>query len=125
MICEIDLKLPSLNDYVDICRRNRYESANFKRSIENDISVFIRRLPKLKTPVFIRFCWVEKDMRRDADNIAFAKKFILDALVKCGKIPDDSRKYVKGFADSFIQGKRTKVIIEIEEEYNDTTGDDT
>lgn len=33
-------------------------------------------------------------MRRDADNIQSAQKFILDAMVKCGVIKNDSRKYI-------------------------------
>jgi len=33
---------------------------------------------------------------RDHDNCVIAAKFFLDALVKCGYVPDDSPKYVKG-----------------------------
>lgn len=113
--CEINMKLPSLNDYVNVCRRNKYESATYKREIEAKIRLFTGRLPKFEKPVKIHFHWVEKDMRRDLDNIAFAKKFILDALVKAGKLRDDSRRYVVGFTDSFEQGDRTKVILYIEE----------
>lgn len=115
--CEIRMKLPSLNDYINLCRKNRYESADFKKRIEKDISYYLKPLKRFKKPVTINFIWYEKNMRRDADNIAFAKKFILDAMVKSGKLHDDSRKYVKGFTDTFKQGKETKVqIIVLEEE---------
>lgn len=114
--CEIRMKLPSLNEYIDICRRNRYESAKFKRQIESKIGMFILPLKRFEKPVIVHFRWIEKDKRRDADNIAFAKKFILDAMVKKGKLKDDSRKYVTGFTDKFEQGKETKVIIFVEEE---------
>ena len=112
--CEINMKLPSLNDYVALCRENRYKSASFKKKIERDIGLFIRVLPRYDCPVVVHFHWIEQNMRRDADNIAFAKKFILDSLVKHGKLVDDSRRYVVGFTDSFESGGETKVIIQIE-----------
>lgn len=111
---EIKMKLPSLNDYVRACRSNRYQASKMKRDIEDDIGFFIARLPRFKNPIRIHFHWVEKNGRRDLDNIAFAKKFILDAMVKSGKLKDDNRRYVTGFTDSFEIGKETKVILYIE-----------
>ena len=67
----------------------------------------------------INFTWREKDKGRDLDNIAFAKKFILDAMVRRGIIPDDSQKWVKGFSDSFGKGTEAGVIVEVEEWRND------
>lgn len=113
-ICEIKLKLPSLNDYIRECRSNKYQGANFKRKTESDISVFLRRLPQMER-VRIDFLWVEKNNRRDYDNIAFAKKFILDAMVKMGKLKDDNRKNVVGFSDDFAVGPECKVILKITE----------
>ena len=60
--------------------------------------------------------WIEDSKRRDLDNIAFSKKFILDALVKTGKLEDDDQDHVKGFTDRFERGKAAKVIVTIEEE---------
>ena len=111
----IGMKLPSLNDYIDVCRSNRFQAAKFKRETEAGIAFFLRKLPVFEKPVVVHFRWIESDFRRDADNIAFAKKFILDTLVKLGKLKDDSRKYVNGFTDEFETGERTKVIIYIEE----------
>ena len=113
--CEIRMKLPSLNDYTRACRANRYEASNMKRDIENGIGLFIAKLPRVTAPVHIHFHWIETNAKRDLDNIAFAKKFILDALVKRGKLIDDSRKYVTGFTDTFDIGKENKVILEIRE----------
>lgn len=112
---EIKMKLPSLNDYVNICRRNRYESASFKKKIERQISRFLEELPAFRRPVQIHFHWIEKDSRRDLDNIAFAKKFILDAMVKAGKLEDDNQNHVTAFTDTFGSGEETEVIIYIEE----------
>ena len=116
---EINMKLPSLNDYVRACRTNRYQASKMKRETEDDIGYFIGRLPRFKRPVRIHFHWVEQNEKRDLDNIAFAKKFILDAMVKRGKLKDDNRKCVTGFTDSFSYGKETKVVLYIEEVNDD------
>lgn len=112
---EINAKLPSLNEYVRVCRANRYEASKYKRRIEGEIGLFLGRVPRFEKPVRLLFHWVERDSRRDLDNVAFSKKFILDALVKRGKLIDDGQRYVKGFEDTFAHGKETKVIVTIEE----------
>ena len=112
---EIPMKLPSLNEYINACRRNKFSGANMKKKIENDIAYFINALPHYNNPIKIHFTWVEANKRRDYDNICFAKKFILDAMQECGKLENDNRKWVTGFTDSFKYGKDYKVILEIEE----------
>lgn len=112
---EINLKLPSLNQYINECRRNKYAGAKMKAEIEKNISWYINSLPQYTKPLKIHFHWIEGNKRRDLDNVCFAKKFILDAMVKCGKLKDDNRNCVTGFIDSFEYGKETKVILEIEE----------
>ncbi len=116
---EIPIKLPSLNQYINECRKNPYAGANMKRQIENDIGYFINKLPKFEKPIKIKFIWVEENKKRDLDNICFAKKFILDSLVKAGKLKDDNRNYVTGFIDEFKYDKEAKVILEIEEVENE------
>ena len=113
--CTIQMKLPSLNDYINAERTNRYMGANMKRNTQDGISWFIGKLPTFENPVTIHFHWIEKTSRRDLDNVAFAKKFILDALVENGKLKDDSQKYVRGFTDTFEKGKENEVIVTIEE----------
>ena len=110
---EIPLKLPSLNDYIRECRTNKYSGAKMKSQLEHDIGLYIYKLPIFTTPIRINFTWVEGNKRRDLDNVAFAKKFILDAMVKCGRLKDDNRRFVTGFTDSFEYGDEFKVILEI------------
>ena len=113
--CIIPLKLPSLNEYIRECRSNRYAGAEMKRREEQKIALFVKSLPVFEDPVEIEFCWQEKDRRRDLDNIAFAKKFILDALVKTGRLKDDNRRHVVGFKDSFTTGPVYMVTLRIRE----------
>ena len=72
-------------------------------------------MPRFDNPIKIHFHWIEGNKKRDLDNVCFAKKFILDSMVKHGKLKDDNRKYVYAFTDTFEYGKETKVILEIEE----------
>ncbi len=112
---EINMKLPSLNDYTKWCRGNKFLAAKKKAQIEQEIGLFLMKMPKWTNPIKIHFHWIEGNKKRDLDNIAFAKKFILDSMVKCGKLKDDNRKCVTAFTDTFEYGKETKVILEIEE----------
>lgn len=113
--CEIDMKLPSLNDYIKVCRSNPFQASKFKKNLERDIGVYIQKLPQFQKPIKIHFHWVEGNKRRDIDNVAAGKKFILDAMVKAGKLQDDNRRFVTAFTDTFSYDKETKVILTIEE----------
>lgn len=114
--CEIPMRLPSLNEYIHKLNYSRFAGGQFKKDIEEDLCVFLSRLPKFEKPVRIAFTWVESNKKRDVDNIAAGKKFILDAMVKVGCLKDDNRNCVTGFTDTFEYGKETKVILEITEQ---------
>lgn len=81
MRIEIPMKMPSLNDYTKACRRNKYAGAALKKKTEKQIRPYIKDIPVIEGRVIVSFLWVENNQKRDPDNIAFAKKFILDALV--------------------------------------------
>jgi len=115
----IDMKLPSLNEYINVCRTNKYKAAKFKADIENEIIWRIYSMPRYEKPIKIHFTWIEGNKKRDLDNICFAKKFILDAMVKAGKLKDDNRKCVTAFTDTFLYGEETVVWLEVEEVNND------
>ena len=112
---EIPMKLPSLNEYINECRRNRYSAGKMKNNVENDIGYFINQLPRFNKPIRINFTWVEANKKRDLDNICFAKKFILDALVKAGILENDNKSHISGFTDKFEYADKSKVIVELVE----------
>lgn len=116
---EIPFKLPSLNDYIRICNRNRFEGNNFKKGVENNIIWAIKRAktPAIEKPVRIKYTWIEKNKKRDIDNVSSAKKYILDALQRAKILKNDSPKYVIAHEDDFKYDKNNgdRVIIEIEE----------
>ena len=113
---EIPYKFPSLNEYTAACRGNAYGGAAMKKRVQKQIAPYIMKLPKYERPVYIHFHWVEGNNRRDWDNVTWNHKFILDAMVECGKLKDDNRKCVIGFGDTFEVQKGTyKVVLEISE----------
>lgn len=115
----IALKLPSLNEYTNECRRHKYAGARMKKKYEEAIGLYIQKLPRFENPVRITFIWLEGNKKRDLDNVCFAKKFILDALVKYGKLKDDNRNNVCGFTDRFLYGTTWGVVLQIVEEQNE------
>ncbi len=119
MTCEIPVKLPSLNEYINACRTNRFAGATMKKQVEASLFPYIYKLPKFTKPIEIEFHWIEDSKRRDLDNIAYGKKHILDALVKYGKLKDDNRRYVCAFRDTFEYGKSAGVILTITERTDD------
>lgn len=115
--------LPTLNEYTLASRGNKFASATMKRNAEAHIKQYILtqlRGWKTDAPVFVVFRWVEKNKRRDHDNVAFAKKFVLDALVDMGTIQGDGWKHVEGFADLFSIDKNDPgvevIILEVGDE---------
>lgn len=109
-------KLPGLNEYIQACRASKYAGAELKNSTEEVIQWEIKKQLKglkLNPSIFI-FHWYEKNKKRDKDNIAFGKKFILDSLQKTGTISGDGWKQVIGFSDNFYVDKdNPRVEIEI------------
>lgn len=100
----IPMRLPGLNEYIDAERTHRQKAAKLKRLVQRDISACI--LDQLggaayDCPVDIEYTWYEADRRRDKDNIAFAKKFINDALVECGVLPNDGWRNIRTMFDMF------------------------
>ena len=105
---KINTKLPSLNDYINVCRRNKYQAAQFKKEVDEIIGWAIKyalvkgELKPTEKPCIVRFVWFENNRKRDCDNIASAKKYILDAMQKQGVIPNDNQRYIRGFEDRFL-----------------------
>jgi len=80
----------------------------------------MQSIPHFKR-IKIIFNWYEKDRRRDLDNIASAKKFILDALTESGVIDNDSQKYIyPQFTDNFFIDKNDpRIEVDIQEVENE------
>ena len=116
----IPCQLPGANTYIDACRRNKHLANKLKHQAESAVMWAVRSQlcgVRFDGPVIMRYTWVEPNRRRDKDNIAFAKKFVQDALVRSGVLANDGWAQIIGFSDDFaVDGKRSRVKVEIEEE---------
>lgn len=116
----IDGRLPGNNEFIRANRTNPHKGNSMKKSNEEIIIWAIRQqLKRLKIhkPVHIHYRFVEKDKRRDKDNIAsFAMKVIQDSLVKAGTLKNDGWKEVESFSCTFgVDKKRPRIEVEITE----------
>ncbi len=98
-------RLESLNQ-TERDQRNpyyRFYAARRRKMIKRHIAQWIQysRVPKFETPVRIHIKWVEKDRRRDLDNVRAGSKVLLDALVKMERIKNDSQKWLTQLTDSY------------------------
>jgi len=106
--------LTDLNTYIDAERSNRYNGAKIKKeNTELCLWQIKGKLERIDKQVEVICTWYTKDLKKDPDNVAFAKKFILDAIVKAGILKNDGRKQIKGFRDRFEVDKRERVEIEL------------
>ncbi len=118
-------KLPGLNDYIDACRTHAYAGAKMKERQEEIIGWEIKRqkLQPIFAVVTVHFHWVEQSRRRDMDNIAFAKKFILDALQSTGILKGDGWRQIRGLSDTFSVDKdRPRIEVTITREADEIRG---
>jgi len=106
----IPAKFPSLNEYINAERRNRFLGAKMKKEwtslVEDTMKTrMILRdyIPPTKFPMGIKFIVHEQNTRRDIDNVAaMVAKFSLDGMVKAGVLPDDNQKYINKIEFEFV-----------------------
>ena len=115
MIYTINHRFTSLNKYINAERRNRHIAAKIKKDETNIAYVSLIGKQPIDTPCKLKFTWYIKDKRTDADNICFAKKYILDGMMKAELIENDSLQYITGFTDEFVIDKNERVEIEVYE----------
>jgi len=108
----LNMSFVSLNEYIDAERSNRHKAAKIKKQQTNSVYYLTRsqkfRIEQKKHDVI--FTWFTPNERKDHDNICFAKKFILDGIVKAGVLPNDNPKYIRNFQDKFVLDKSCKYV---------------
>ena len=113
MMYTINHRFTSLNQYILAERTHRHKAAKLKKAESYIAYLSLLNKPHITTPCRLRFTWYIKDKRTDADNICFAKKYIIDGMVKAGLIENDSLRYIVGFQDEFVIDKNERVEIEV------------
>ena len=108
----------TLNEYITANNRNRYESAQIKREETERVVLECYNLRGVKPseyPLNVAFNWYCPNKKSDPDNIAFAKKFILDGLMDAGMLENDGWKQIASLSDFFHIDKenpRVEVLLD-------------
>lgn len=112
-------RLHGANDYINAERRNKYAGAKLRKETEQRIELAAKaklRGVRFDRPVIMHYHWLEANRKRGKDNIAFAKKFVQDALVSAGVLKNDGWEQISGFSDDFdVDKDNPRVEIEFEE----------
>ena len=97
-------ELPDFNAIVDASKKHWTRYYSFKRQYTEIVWLHARAdlKPFHEFPIDFYIDWYCKDKRKDKDNIAAGKKFILDGLIVAGIIPSDSWRHVGDFQDRFF-----------------------
>lgn len=112
----ISNELTDLNAYIQAERSNRFAASTIKEAETNRVywECKKQKLKKIEHPVNIYYTWFCKNKKKDKSNIAFARKFIEDGLVKAGVLENDGWNNIIGFNDIFIISKdNPRVEVEI------------
>lgn len=97
--------LPGLNEMLESAKGaggtgRRYAKVK-KTWTETVWAVALSNRIKPLARVELGFLWVERNRQRNPDNVASAKKFILDGLVMAKVLKNDGWGQVAGWTDSF------------------------
>lgn len=107
-------RFPTLNEYIDCERGSTIAAAAMKKKCTEQVKE--QCLSQETQPVIgkvdLLFEW-HSSTRHDPDNVAFAKKFILDGLQAAGVLENDNRKFIGTMADEIIQDDEDYVILHI------------
>lgn len=104
----LPLILPGLNEVTAANRSHWSKGAKLKREAEEAIMDELR--PQKILPIgrcHIEILFMEKNKRRDKDNVMSAQKFILDALQKYGILKKDNNQYVVSLSPRVEYAKET------------------
>nr|DAV14251.1 MAG TPA: crossover junction endodeoxyribonuclease [Caudoviricetes sp.] len=109
-------RFPTLNEYIDCERGSTIAAAAMKKKCTEQVRVqcIEQRITPVIGKVDMLFEW-HSSTRHDPDNIAFAKKFILDGLQLAGVIENDNRKCIGTMADDIISDAKDYVVVHISE----------
>lgn len=106
-------ELPDLNTIIKTAKIHYGQYSQLKKKYTDLVSKYAPN-KSIIGKVDVKIVWYTRNSRKDADNVACGKKFLLDGLVSAGVIKDDSRRYVNSFQDYFfVDKKNPRVEVEL------------
>jgi len=108
-------QLPTMNTIIN---KSKTHWSNYKRMKDNYDAIVQYYAEQQRIKFFestvLNITYYRKDKRTDPDNIAAAKKFIIDGLVSAGVLEDDGWAVVKGFNETWeVDRENPRVEIEL------------
>lgn len=113
-------RLASYNDYVDAAH-TYWKRTNLKTEQEGIVKAAAQGLKPMRAPVEIQITYYEakwgRKRMRDLDNVTGGgNKFILDALVSMGILPDDNTETIPRLhSHGYKANSEPRIVVEIEE----------
>ncbi len=107
---KIDGTFPKLNEYINVERANKYGGASLKKRYTQVAKLSATGIAPIHGKVDVSFEW-HVTSKHDPDNIAFAKKFILDGLVDAKVLANDNQNHIGRLSDVVIKDKSDYVLV--------------
>lgn len=116
----LDGQFCDLNTYINAERRNRFIAAKIKKDATETILRLLSQneIDPITEKSSFSFMWYVPNKRKDPDNVSFGAKYIFDALVRSGILPDDTMQWVHCIHHYFLIDKerpRVEIIITTDE----------
>lgn len=116
----IGCMLPNLNDIIAAAKVrkgawSKYQDmkATYGGLCKQEIKA--AKLKPYKGPVKLLFVWMEKNRKRDKDNVTAGMKFVLDALVAQQILSNDGWAQIAGITHHWTVSKTPGVHVVLEE----------
>lgn len=115
--------LPTLNEFINAwgTRSGKFnKGGELKKKIQYGLGLEARSQNKEKLcfdkPSKINYVFIEKDNKRDFDNITgVAHKLINDALQQVGILKNDNQSVIREMRDKLFVGSKPMIIVRIKE----------
>lgn len=105
-------KLPTLNEYINVERGNRYYAAKMKDKFTGLCAKYFLMSAKMPVQLYdVELFWTVENNKTDSDNVFFGVKFILDGAKKSGRLRDDNRKNIRNIHHYIETGKTYQVRV--------------
>ena len=115
MVFRFDSKLPTLNEYIDAERSNRFIAAKIKKTTTNNIRLeaLSQTRDKFEGLYDVRITWHRANNRQDSDNIYFSAKFLFDGLVEAKILSGDGRKHIRHINNEIFTTGKDYCLVEL------------
>lgn len=107
--------LPTLNEYIRAERGNRYAAATLKRKASEAVAVAAGATRvRFTGAVELELHYYAPNKRTDKDNVAFAKKYVLDGMQEAGMIANDGWDDITAWTEHFhVDEKNPRITVTV------------